>query len=137
MIPILCELGAREENLTTRGRLCSLTGSHNLQILWHETGEGRTLEQFPFAYIVAEKMWAPVSETFLMPPDMKESYSIGAWNGACMDCHVTQGESKFRRGQQMGYAGRRIRDRLRSVSQRRTRAYRRAIATRFGAGNFT
>jgi hypothetical protein len=72
-----------------------VTGSHNLQIPWLETGEGRTLEQFPFAYIVAEKMWAPVSETFLSPPDLKEIYSIGAWNGACMDCHVTHGESRF------------------------------------------
>ena len=75
-----------------------VTGSHNLQIPWLETGEGRTLEQFPFAYIVAEKMWAPVSETFLIPPDLKEYYSIGAWNGACMDCHVTHGESRFVNG---------------------------------------
>ncbi len=75
-----------------------LTGSHTLQILWTETGQGRTLEQFPFAYIVAEKMWAPVTQTFLMPPETKEAYSIGAWNGACMDCHVTQGVSKFVEG---------------------------------------
>jgi hypothetical protein len=72
-----------------------LTGSHNLQILWSETGKGRTLEQLPFAYIIAEKMWAPVTQTFLMPPDTKEYYSIGAWNGACMDCHVTEGQSRF------------------------------------------
>jgi len=72
-----------------------LTGSHTLQILWTETGQGRTLEQFPFAYIIAEKMWAPVTQTFLMPPGTKEAYSIGAWNGACMDCHVTKGVSTF------------------------------------------
>ncbi len=72
-----------------------LTGSHTLQIPWLETGEGRTLEQFPFAYIIAEKMWAPVMQTFLLPPELKEYYSIGAWNGACMDCHVTQGQSHF------------------------------------------
>ena len=75
-----------------------LTGSHTLQILWNETGQGRTLEQFPFAYIIAEKMWAPVTQTFLMPPETKEAYSIGSWNGACMDCHVTQGVSKFVEG---------------------------------------
>ena len=75
-----------------------VTGSHNLQIPWMETDDGRTLEQFPFGYIVAEKMWAPVSETFLIPPDLKEYYSIGAWNGACMDCHVTHGESRFVKG---------------------------------------
>ncbi len=75
-----------------------VTGSHTLQVPWLETGQGRTLEQFPFAYIVEEKMWAPVSQTFLMPPDLKEYYSIGAWNGACMDCHVTQGQSRFVQG---------------------------------------
>ncbi len=75
-----------------------LTGSHTLQILWIETGQGRTLEQFPFAYIIAEKMWAPVTQTFLMPPGTKEAYSIGSWNGACMDCHVTQGVSNFVEG---------------------------------------
>jgi hypothetical protein len=75
-----------------------LTGSHTLQILWNETGQGRTLEQFPFAYIIAEKMWAPIPQTFLMPPETKEAYSIGSWNGACMDCHVTQGVSKFVEG---------------------------------------
>ncbi len=75
-----------------------VTGSHTLQIPWLETGAGRTLEQFPFAYIIAEKMWAPVAETFLIPPTVKEYYSIGVWNGACMDCHVTQGHSRFVKG---------------------------------------
>jgi len=75
-----------------------VTGSHTLQVLWLEAGQGRTLKQFPFAYIVAEKMWAPVGETFLLPSDLKEYYSLGAWNGACMDCHVTQGQSRFVEG---------------------------------------
>ena len=79
----------------TPRQIVLLTGSHNLQILWSETGNGRTLEQLPFAYIIAEKMWAPVTQTFLMPPDTKEYYSTGAWNGACMDCHVTAGQSRF------------------------------------------
>ena len=75
-----------------------VTGSHTLQIPWLEAGQGRTVQQFPFAYIVAEKMWAPVSQTFLIPPDLKEYYSLGAWNGACMDCHVTLGQSRFVEG---------------------------------------
>jgi len=74
------------------------TGSHTLKILWLESGQGRTLVQFPFAYIIPEKMWAPVTQTFLIPPDLKEYYSLGAWNGACMDCHVTQGQSRFVEG---------------------------------------
>ena len=72
-----------------------LTGSHTLQIYWLETGEGRTLVQFPLAYLVAEKKWAPVQQTFLLPPDTGQLYAAGEWNGACMDCHVTQGRSRF------------------------------------------
>ena len=72
-----------------------VTGSHNLQILWLATGEGRTLQQFPLGYIVAEKMWAPLTATFLIPPKIEEYYSTGAWNGACLDCHVTLGQSRF------------------------------------------
>ncbi len=75
-----------------------LTGSHTLQIYWLETGDGRTLVQFPFAYIVAEKKWAPVQQTFLLPPDAGQFYAKGEWNGACMDCHVTQGRSRFVEG---------------------------------------
>jgi len=65
-----------ESNYGPPREVVLLTGSHTLQILWTETGQGRTLEQFPFAYIIAEKMWAPVAQTFLMPPETKEAYSI-------------------------------------------------------------
>jgi hypothetical protein len=82
------DLGAAQE-------VVLVTGSHTLQVPWLDTGEGRTLEQLPFAYIIAEKIWAPVFQTFLMPPELKEYYAVGAWNGACMDCHVTQGRSRF------------------------------------------
>ena len=75
-----------------------LTGSHTLQIYWLETGAGRTLVQFPLAYLVAEKKWAPVLQTFLLPPDTGQFYAAGEWNGACMDCHVTQGRSRFVEG---------------------------------------
>ena len=61
-------------------------------------GPGPDLAAASLAYIVAEKMWAPVAETFLIPPQLKEYYSLGAWNGACMDCHVTQGQSRFVEG---------------------------------------
>jgi Cytochrome c554 and c-prime len=91
---------AQGGNYGAAQQIVLVTGSHTLQIPWLETGVGRTLEQFPFAYIVAEKMWAPVSETFLIPPELKEYYSVGAWNGACMDCHVTQGQSRFVKGNQ-------------------------------------
>ncbi len=89
---------AEDGTYRERQQVVLLTGSHTLQIPWLETGHGRTLQQLPFAYIVAEKMWAPVTQTFLIPPELKEYYSLGAWNGACMDCHVTQGQSRFVEG---------------------------------------
>ena len=75
-----------------------LTGSHHQKMFWLETSEARTLVQFPFAYLVEEKIWAPVLQTFVLPPDAVDFYSIGAWNGGCMDCHVTQGRSRFVEG---------------------------------------
>lgn len=71
------------------------TGSHHLQIFWLETGAARTLVQFPFAYIVAEKIWAPVIQTFLAPPEFKNIYDVGEWNGACMQCHTTAPRGRF------------------------------------------
>lgn len=80
--PVHGEFGSPQE-------VVLVTGSHTLQVPWLETGEGRTLEQLPFAYIISEKIWAPVNQTFLMPPELKDYYAVGAWNGACMDCHAS------------------------------------------------
>jgi hypothetical protein len=71
-----------------------LTGSHNLQVYWTETGTGRTLGQFPFAYLVADKTWAPMSHSFLVSPDVKQVYPEGSWNDGCITCHTTQGRSR-------------------------------------------
>lgn len=76
-----------------------LTGSHTMQLYWMETGKERTLVQFPLAYLVADDMWAPVNQTFLISPDFKELYKEGEWNWACMDCHVTQGRPRWVEGQ--------------------------------------
>ena len=75
-----------------------LTGSHHLQIFWTETGdsrEGRTLGQFPFAYMIAEKKFTPMVQTFLVPPGHAAVYSKGDWNNGCINCHVTQGRGRF------------------------------------------
>ncbi|MCX6941564.1 MAG: multiheme c-type cytochrome [Verrucomicrobia bacterium] len=71
-----------------------LTGSHHLQIYWTETGEGRTMGQFPFAYVIAEKKWAPMEQTFLVPPGNKQVYDKGDWNTGCITCHATNGRSR-------------------------------------------
>jgi hypothetical protein len=75
-----------------------LTGSHNMQILWLETGAGRTLVQFPFAYLTGERIWAPVIQTFVAPPEFKTLYLEGEWNSACLDCHTTAARPRFESG---------------------------------------
>lgn len=74
------------------------TGSHSLQIFWVETGDSRTLGQFPFAYIIAEKKWVLVKDTFLTPPGPQEIYSKGDWNSACLNCHTTQPRARLTPG---------------------------------------
>ncbi len=71
-----------------------LTGSHHLQVCWTATGKGRTLGQFPFAYLIAEKKWAPMSHSFLVSPDIKQDYADGNWNDGCITCHTTHGRSR-------------------------------------------
>ena len=64
-----------------------VTGSHNLQILWLTAGEGRTLKQFPFGYIVAEKMWAPVNETASAECEGILFYGGMEWRLHGLPCH--------------------------------------------------
>ncbi len=99
----------RAEDGTYRERqeVVLLTGSHTLQIPWLETGHGRTLQQLAFAYIVAEKMWAPVTQTFLIPPNLNKRILFSR----CMErrlyglpCHA--GTIAFCRRQHMGFASR-------------------------------
>lgn len=71
------------------------TGSHYLRVFWLETGAARTLVQFPLAYIITERTWAPVIQTFLAPPEFKNIYDVGEWNGSCMQCHTTAPRARF------------------------------------------
>lgn len=83
-------------------QIVMLTGSHNLQMFWLETGEGRSLEPFPFAYNILEDRWAPAHDTFLLPPDFADQVghhsTVGEWNQACMDCHTTVAQPRFEDG---------------------------------------
>lgn len=91
--------GQPEANYSQPQEIVLLTGSHNMQICWMTTNDGRTVEQFPFAYLVAEKMWVPMTHSFLMPPDEITPYSKGEWNVSCMNCHVTKGRTRFVEGE--------------------------------------
>ncbi len=74
--------------------LVLLTGSHHQQNFWLESGEGRGLEPFPFGWLVAERRWAPLTDTFLCPPDIRRGRAEGVWNTSCLNCHVTQGRAR-------------------------------------------
>jgi hypothetical protein len=87
--------GAKNGEFSAPQQIVLTTGSHHLQIFWLETGAARTLVQFPFAYIMAEKTWAPVIQTFMAPPEFKNIYDEGEWNGACMECHTTAPRGRF------------------------------------------
>lgn len=82
--------GAAKSAYADPRQIVLLTGSHIMQVFWLETGDRRTLGQFPFAYLIGEAKWAPVKDTFLTPPGMDDVYSKGDWNSACINCHVTQ-----------------------------------------------
>jgi nitrate/TMAO reductase-like tetraheme cytochrome c subunit len=73
-----------------------LTGSHHQQNFWLATNAGRSLEAFPFGWLIEEKRWAPVGDTFLAPPETLASRAVaaGAWNGSCINCHTTAGQPR-------------------------------------------
>lgn len=91
-------VGKSEAEFDSPRQIVLLTGSHNMQFFWMETGQGRTLEHFPFGWLTGEKRWAPLDDTFLCPPEYhglaSTVHATGDWNGGCIDCHTTQGRSK-------------------------------------------
>lgn len=75
------------------------TGSHHQQNFWVATDAARTLEPFPFSWLVAEKRWVPVGDSFLAPPEIGQSRGdAGAWNNGCLHCHTTQGRPRGQAG---------------------------------------
>ena len=72
-------------------KMVLLTGSHHQQNFWIESGNGNALEAFPFGWLVADNRWAPLTDTFLCPPDVVQGRTQGVWNNGCINCHSTQG----------------------------------------------
>ncbi|MCC5021627.1 MAG: hypothetical protein J6386_01905 [Candidatus Synoicihabitans palmerolidicus] len=91
------ENGAEGGKSNETREIVLLTGSHHQQNFWLETGEGRTLEPFPFGWLIEDQRWAPLTDTFMCPPEGQIGRAEASWNTACINCHTTQGR--------MGYAG--------------------------------
>jgi hypothetical protein len=79
-------------------RVALVTGSHHLQIYWHETGNHRQLEALPFAWLREDSRWIPREAAFLRPPGVGRPAEIGRWNTTCITCHTTRGIPKLGSG---------------------------------------
>lgn len=72
-----------------------ITGSHNQQIFWYGTGQGRLLGQLPGAYLIREQRWIPRRMAVLHPPAQQPLPETGHWNSTCIACHTTHGKPQF------------------------------------------
>lgn len=72
-----------------------LTGSHHQQNFWLETGDGRAVEPFPFGWLIKAGRWAPLTDTFVCPPEIQVGRAEASWNTACINCHTTQGQMRY------------------------------------------
>jgi len=72
-----------------------ITGSHNQQVFWYDTGLGRLLGQLPAAYLVQERRWIPRRMAVLHPPSQLPRSESGHWNSTCIACHATNGTPRF------------------------------------------
>jgi len=72
-----------------RRRIELVTGSHNVQVYWYATGEGRKLAILPIVWLVHEGRWFPRNASFLQPPEAGASNESGRWNETCVRCHAT------------------------------------------------
>jgi len=86
---------AGTEVVRIRRQVVLTTGSHNQQIYWYATGQGRTLGQLPAIWLVAERRWIPRRAAVMHPPGQAAFSETGAWNGICVACHTTLGKPAF------------------------------------------
>jgi hypothetical protein len=78
-----------------RRQVVMTTGSHNQQIFWYATGNGRVLGQLPAIWLTAEQTWIPRRAAIMAPPSAAHYSETGAWNGICLSCHTTLGQPRF------------------------------------------
>jgi nitrate/TMAO reductase-like tetraheme cytochrome c subunit len=79
----------------SRREIVLLTGSHHQQNYWLETGEGRAVEPFPFGWLIEAGRWAPLTDTFMCPPEVQIGRAVASWNTSCINCHTTQGRMRY------------------------------------------
>jgi hypothetical protein len=94
------------EQSSIRRPIVMSTGSHHMQAYWYPAGLGRTLEFFPFIYLVPEQRWAPRESIFLQPTtalhipvepltEDQQWQRNRQWNYSCLHCHTTNGQPRL------------------------------------------
>ena len=78
-----------------RRKVVMITGSHNQQVYWYQTGHDRVLGQLPVAYVIGEERWIPRRAAVLHPPADPVFSETGHWNSTCIACHATHGKPEF------------------------------------------
>lgn len=68
------------------------TGSHHLQNYWLDQPGGWYV-QLPFVWMIAEKRWLPVQDSFLQP-DSPTLEPPAVWNDSCVYCHTVGGAGR-------------------------------------------
>jgi len=76
----------------SRQRMTMTTGSHHLQVYWLGDVNGNLQHPFPYGWLVSDKKWAPVEDTFLRDP--KSDPPNAKWNNVCIECHAVAGKPR-------------------------------------------
>lgn len=83
-------------------RAVMTTGAHHMQMCWAASGAGNLLNELPIIYLRDERpgksRWAPLSASYLSPPDEPNSHAPAHWNTSCILCHATAGVPGLRKG---------------------------------------
>lgn len=79
------------ETQSKQFRVVMTTGSHHRQFYWHETDNGRTIQELPFIWQIDEGRWIPFTAAILIDPRAPGEAPPGHWNTTCIRCHATAG----------------------------------------------
>ncbi|MHB8520090.1 MAG: multiheme c-type cytochrome [Limisphaerales bacterium] len=73
-------------------RIGLLTGSHRMQAYWIPSRYGNMQIVFPFVWLISDRRWVPLRDSFLRDPNIPPSQHI--WNVNCLKCHATAGQPR-------------------------------------------
>ena len=73
-----------------------LTGSHHYLAFWVGSSPERPLRQFPFVFLLDERIFIPRREAFLQPPEAASH--VARFNANCIQCHTVGGRPRQTEG---------------------------------------